>query len=70
MHSVKKRFKTCVDEMMQKFDISINDYNTELYLFLQNDANDNKLNNTIEMCDESERKDIHNNENNPDHRKY
>ena len=56
--------------MMQKFDISINDYNTELYLFLQNDANDNKLNNTIEICDESERKDIHNNENNPDHRKY
>ena len=51
---------------MQNFDNSINDHNIEWHLLLQNNANDNKLDNTIKICDKSEQEDINNNENDDD----
>ena len=49
MHGLKKRCKTCVDEIMKKIDNSFQDHNTDSQLLLQNNDDDNQVNNTIEI---------------------
>ena len=46
---------------MKKIDNSFHDYNTDSHILLQNDANENQVNNTIDICDKSEQENIKNN---------
>ena len=70
VHGVKKRCKPCVDRMINKFDNSINDHNTESHLLLKNNTNDNQLDNIIVICDEWEQENVNNNENNDDQESF